>query len=58
MLVDGEARGELDFAFCTCSRCFPGGRELEVKEDNITVVVAAIGNNVMENAPLCITFVP
>ena len=24
VLVDGEARGELDFAFCACSRFFPG----------------------------------
>ena len=24
VLVDGEARGELDFAFYACSRLFPG----------------------------------
>jgi len=42
VLVDGEARGELDFAFCACSRSFSRGRDPEVKGDDFTVVVAAV----------------
>ena len=40
---------------------FSRDRHPEVEGDNITVVVAAIGkkiNNAMENAPLCMAFVP
>jgi len=32
VLVDGEARGELDFAFCACSRFFPGVVNRKSKE--------------------------
>ena len=54
VLVDGEAHGELDFAFCACSTMLP-----EVKGVDINVVVATVGKktNAMHNAPLCIAFV-
>ena len=58
VLVDGEARGELDFAFCALLEIFSRGRDPEVKgDDNNVVVVAGVGNNATENAPLCIVFV-